>query len=367
MPILMESKPRSKTLRVAFISTTVSGVCYYRMCSFAWAMRKWPRTETVVWPFSYDTTIQNPWQVDILQMPEIRQNIDMLCERADVVVWQALDFQHSFEFWQEMRARHQKPFLMEIDDYVADVPIGNEAYEQYKPGSTRFRVCMDQMRQSDGLIVSTPYLAEMYKGMNANIHVVSNSIDLSQWKDLERKRGDRIRIGWIGGGTHGPDLEMISPAIQKVLEKYQDVWFYCIHGVPQVYKEMKKVYWTRKWAQINLYPKFMASYKFDIGIAPLLDNNFNRGKSNLRWLEYSALKIPTVASPLPDFDRVISHGQNGYLANSEDEWVMMLSKLIEDKNHRRSVGQSAHETIKRDFNVSKTAKEYLWLLREVVQ
>lgn len=364
----MESPKKSKTLRVAFISTTVSGVAYYRLCSFAWGMRKWPRTETVVWPFSFDTTIQNPWQVDMISMPEVRQQINMLCERADVVVWQALDFQHSLEFWQEMRARHQKPFFMEIDDYVADVPIGNEAYDQYRPGSARFHVCMEQMRQSDGVIVSTPYLAEMYKAENDHIYVVPNSIDFNEWDGLERKRGgNRIRIGWIGGGTHGPDLEMVAPIIKEILQKHKDVWFYCIHGVPQVYKEMKKVYWTRKWATINLYPKFMASYKFDIGIAPLIDNNFNRGKSNLRWLEYSALKTPTVASPLPDFTRVIKNNRNGCIANSDNEWFRHLDNLIEDEALRRDIGDNAYKTIRKDFNVAKSSKEYLWLLREVAQ
>lgn len=367
MPILMESPRKSKTMRVAFISTTVSGVAYYRLCSFAWGMRKFPRTETVVWPFSYSTTIQNPWQADMLTMPEVRQQINMLCERADVVVWQALDFPHSLEFWQEMRARHQKPFLMEIDDYVADVPIGNEAHDQYRPGSTRFQVCMEQMRQSDGVIVSTPYLAEMYKGQNDNIYVMPNSIDFSEWDNLERKKGNRIRIGWIGGGTHGPDLESVAPVIEEILKKYEDVWFYCIHGVPQVFKEMQKVYWTRKWATINLYPKFMASYKFDIGIAPLIDNNFNRGKSNLRWLEYSALKIPTVASPLPDFTRVIENNKNGCIANTDEEWFRHLDNLIVDEKLRRDIGNSAYKTIRKEFNTAKNSQKYLWLLREITQ
>ena len=363
------SKPsqRSKTLRVAFITTTVSGVAYYRMCSFAWAMRKWPKVETVVWPYSSETTVQNPWQVDMIDRPEVLQTINMFCEKADVIVWQALDFPHSLEFWMDMKERHQKPFLMEIDDYIADVPIGNEAHEQYGPGSTRFKVCMEQMRLSDGLIVSTPYLAEMYKGINEKIYVVPNSIDFKVWDGLSRKRSPRIRIGWIGGGTHGPDLEMIAPSIRNVLDKYKDVWFYCIHGVPQIYKDMPKVYWTRSWAKINLYPRFMASYKFDIGIAPLIDNNFNRGKSNLRWLEYSALKIPCVASPLPDFKRVIKHEKNGYLAESEKDWVGYLSQLIENESKRKAVGDSAYDTIKKDFNVSKNARHYMQLLKEVAQ
>lgn len=357
------SPRRSKTFRVAFICTTVSGVAKYRMGNFAWTMRKWPKVETVLWPYSSNVTIQNPWQVDMLSRPEVMQTIDDLCDKADIVVWQTLDFPHSFDLWQSMKVRHQKPFLLELDDYISDIPADHEAYEHYK--GTRHKIIMAQMTHSDGLIVSTPYLAQQYKGKNEHIFVVPNSIDFKEWTGLERGRHDRLRIGWIGGGTHGKDLEMVAPALEKVLEKYwdKDVWFYCIHGCPALYKTWPRVYHTTKWAKINLYPRFMSSFKFDIGIAPLEDNNFNRAKSNLRWLEYSALKIPTVASPLPDFSRVIDSGNNGFIARDEKDWIDALSLLIESEGTRREMGMKAHKTIKTDFNVIKTSRDYLHILK----
>jgi glycosyltransferase involved in cell wall biosynthesis len=374
MNTLQESKissPRkSKTLRVAFICTTVSGVAKYRMGNFSWEMRKWPNVETVLWPYSSAVTIQNPWQVDMLTDPEViwgKGHLDYLCAIADVVVWQALDFEHSLDVFMGMKQRHQKPFLMEIDDYIADIPTNSEAYQQYKAGSTRFQVAMSQMRMSDGLIVSTPYLAEQYKEFcNKPIHVVPNSIDFNEWKGITPKKHDRIRIGWIGGGTHGPDLEMVAPVLEEVLNKYEDVWFYCIHGCPEIYKSWPKVYHTLKWAPINRYPRHLAAYGFDIGIAPLVDNNFNRGKSNLRWLEYSALKIPTVASALPDFTRAISSGHDGFIANDLDDWRKYLELLIESADARKGIGTNAYNTIKRKFNARKTSNEYLRILKEYV-
>jgi len=338
----------------------------YRMGNFAWQMRKFPNVETVLWPYAHNITVQNPWQVDIVERPDIFRHIDYLCDQADVVVWQFLDFPHSFDIWQEMKARHQKPFLMEIDDYFMDVPEGNEAMEQYSAGTPRSMVAMSQLRQSDAVIVSTPYLAEMYKNYNDRIYVVPNSIDFSEWRDLEIGKHDRIRIGWIGGGTHGKDLEMIHPAIEKILADHPEVWFYCIHGCPNIYKNMAQVYWTKKWATINLYPKFMASFKFDIGIAPLEDNNFNRGKSNLRWLEYSALRLPTVASPLPDFARSIEPGKNGFLASDTDSWVAYLEELIASKGLRREMGRAAYQSIRENFNVTKTANQYRHILQEFI-
>lgn len=357
------SPRRSKTLRFAFICTTVSGVAKYRMGNFAWAMRKFPNVETVLWPYSVNTTMQNPWQVDMLSRPDVMQTIDHLCDTADVVVWQTLDFPHSFDLWQSMKLRHQKPFLLEIDDYISDIPPDHEAYEHYK--GTRHKIIMAQMAHSDGLIVSTPYLAQQYKGKNEKIFVVPNSIDFKEWKELENSRHDRIRIGWIGGGTHGKDLEMVAPALEEVISKYddKDVWFYCIHGCPEIYKKWPRVYHTLKWANINLYPKFMNSFKFDIGIAPLEDNNFNRAKSNLRWLEYSALKIPAIVSPLPDFTRIIDAGETGFIAHSTKDWVDYLSLLIEAEGLRRDIGKKAHHKVRTDFNAAKSSKVYLQILK----
>lgn len=370
MPTLLESptvsKRKSKTFRAVFINTTVSGVAYYRMASLAWAMRSWPNVETVVWPYSKNTTIQNPWQVDMIDEPFVRQRLDYLCEKADVVVWQMLDFDHSFDFWMDMRARHQKPFLMEIDDYINDVPVENAGYEQMQPGSRRCRIAMEQMRQSDALIVSTPYLAEQYKGRNEHIYVIPNSMDLKAWDAAsQRKTAGRLRIGWIGGGTHNADLEMVKPALEEIVSKNENVWFYCIHGAPKSFEGIPRFYWTRKWSKINLYPRFMASFKFDIGIAPLVDNNFNRGKSNLRWLEYSALKVPCVASPLPDFVRSITEGKTGFLANDLEAWKTSLQSLIDSEDLRINVGKQAYQEVKERFNVRKTSTQYMRLLKGI--
>lgn len=363
---LQTAPPASKTLRAAFITTTVSGVAYYRMASLAWKMRTWPRVETVVWPYSKNTTIENPWQKDLIDSAEVRRIIDSLCARADVVIWQMLDFQHSLDFWMDMRNRHQKPFLMEIDDYVSDIPVENAGFQQLRPGGMRHRVMMEQMRMSDALIVSTPYLASQYEGMNENIHVIPNSIDFEEWDNAyeSQKKGPRTRIGWIGGGSHNADLEMVRPVIEELCK--DDVWFYCIHGVPESFKGMRNVYWTHKWSKINLYPKFLASFKFDIGIAPLVDNNFNRGKSNLRWLEYSALKIPTVASPLPDFERAIEQGKTGFLASDLDSWAKHLKDLIASDSLRKEIGRNAYQSIKQNFNVRKTSTNYMRLLKGIV-
>lgn len=369
----------SKPLKVGFIPTFVSGVAYYRMAQFGWEMRKRRNVSTVTAPFSFDHLESNPWQDDMVNNPNVVKYIESICDWSDVLVWQLLQFEHSLGLFQDLKVKYQKPFLMEVDDYFTDIPAENAAYEAYKPSSVNYKCCLQGIRQADGLICSTPYLAELYKNENANISVVPNSIDFKGlrgrpkvvgWDTVRIKKHDRIRLGWIGGGTHSADLEMIAPALKEILLEYPNVWLYVIHGVPQIFKDWAKqglnVYWTHKWAKINLYPRHLAAYCFDVGLAPLVDNNFNRAKSNLRWLEYSAMKVPTVASPLPDFTRVINHGVDGFIARDSDDWKRYLRILIENASIREGVGKKAYDRVKNEFNARKTARDYLNLLRGIV-
>lgn len=369
----------ARPIRVAFIPTTVSGVAYYRLCAFAWEMRKRRNVFTAVAPFSFSHLECNPWQNDMLTNRSVAEQIEGLVRWADIIVWQPLMFDFSLQLFEDLRSKYQKPFLVEVDDYLQDIPYENAAHDSLSSFSKNYQCAISSIRQADGLIVSTPYLAKQYDHENSNIYVMPNSLDFKGlrgrpkvvgWDSVHVRRHARLRIGWIGGGSHTPDLEMVAPALSDILEEFPNVWLYVVHGCPQIFKDWAKqgrnVYWTHKWIPINLYPRALASYCFDIGIAPLVDNNFNRGKSNLRWLEYSGLKIPTVASPQPDFTRAIEHGKDGFIANDLDDWKKYLRLLIEQPSVREEVGRNAYLKVKRDFNVRKTSQNYLNLLRSLV-
>ena len=98
-----------------------------------------------------------------------------------------------------------------------------------------------------------------------------------------------------------------------------------------------------------------------------LANGFISHNSNLRWLEYSALKIPTIASKVEPFKRSITDGINGILVDYDsDEWIQAISELIEDKAKREDMGQTAYKTVKKDYNTEKIAGDYLNLLKDFV-
>lgn len=360
------------------IPTANAGVNYYRMATFAWQMRKFKNVEVALFAFQFGMNDPHPWQRDITEYPNVRRQIASLCEIADVVIWQPVFYQHTLDFFIEMRSRFEKPMLVETDDNFVDVPTWNEAHRSFSPGSPIRRIATDHMRMADGVVVSTPYLADLYRSFNANTMVVENAIDFKEWDPVSPvRKHTRTRIGWIGGRTHTRELLMVAPAIKEVLAENPEAWFYVINSglkhyakakqEPYIFDDCDRVFYTDRNVSINLYPRFMSSFGFDIGIAPLEDCNFNRGKSNLRWLEYSALRVPTVATDISHFSQTVIDGQDGLLVKNNDlaQWKQYLTMLVRSQKLRQSVGGAAYKRVKADFNVRKTAGHYLRLLRDI--
>jgi len=102
--------------------------------------------------------------------------------------------------------------------------------------------------------------------------------------------------------------------------------------------------------------------EFDIGVMPLPDDEWARGKCGLKGLQYMALEIPTVMSPVGVNTEIIEDGRNGFLAAREDEWVEKLANLIESAGLRRELGQAARRTVEERYSVHSQRDRYVALL-----
>lgn len=381
------------------IPASTDGVNYYRLAAWAFEMRKYKNTIVDLLWFKYeiDPSRPHPWQEDIRSDEPSQQyagltigqqiyaEIDHACELADVVVWHPMYYDHTLDFFLEMQHKHQKPFVVEVDDNYVDVPPWNEAYRSFRSGSSYRRVALDCMRNADALTVTTRHLGETYRQFNDNIYVIPNSLDFKGdknfvgWDTVSPRKHKGTRIGWIGGRSHFNDLLMVAPALKEVLTKNKDTKLVMVNsafkqscdamGKPYPFTGMANVLEADRSVAINRYAEFAASFGFDIGIAPLVDCNFNRSKSNLRWLEYSALNIPTVASDVFHFRESIDPGITGILIqnNDLDKWVDALDLLITDKKVREDMGRMAYKKVKTSFNVARNAPDYVRLLKRIAE
>lgn len=357
---------RSKIFKVFFNHTTNSGVGYYRMINFAKFMRRQKNVEVAYSKYDPNQKTIVDWEqkIDTDSQDQICKDIHMLMENSDISVWQMVHHGLSLDMFYQSREKwnNKKPLLMEIDDYIHAINPESAGYSAYHNNSELEYLAELQMKNANHLIVSTQWLADKYKDFCPCVTVIPNAIDFEIWGQLKdyRKPG-RVRIGWAGGQPHEKDLRVLKFVIPIILDKYKHVDFMFLGHLPFDIKTERRVRHVMKWYSIYDYPKELAKLGFDIGVAPLRDNQFNRAKSNLRFLEYSALGIPTVASPVEPFKKDFV----GLNATEVTEWVEKLSLLIEQEDYRLKLGRSAYNYVKENFNAEKVALKYLDVLKEI--
>jgi len=313
----------------------------------------------------------SPWQYEIadpVNQPMLFGKLYNLGAYADVIIFGRCETQWALNTVYAMRDQFPgKPILAEIDDDITDVAAYNPAADQLKPGSPIAGYALAQFKNSDGLIVSTPYLAEVYSEYCKNIYVIPNSVDVQKWDSVPRKKKPGLRIGWIGAGSHSEDLRLLEKVIPEVLSTNRGAKFVFVSSqIPDFIKVLNGVEVIERWAPILKYPEHLAKQDFDIGLAPLVDNKFNRAKSNLRWLEYSALGIPCVASKVGHFKETVNHGVDGYLAEDAKEFAFYINLLAFDAKARRKMGTLAHARIAKDFNSDINIDLYVDAIEDVL-
>lgn len=386
-----------KKLNVLFVCTETGGVNFFRAKQPHDALKAlYKRDDYAIVYYDPNEIVRMGWEYSLYtdKSFETRSDLAQAVGWADVVIWMGLHSPDSLWFFKWCRLRY--PYIkhiMEIDDYLLSSSRSNPvAGEVYRHGGDLAKIGLEQMKISDGLVVSTPYLAELYKAYAKRIFVVENAIDLKLWK-RRGKEGKTLNIGWVGGGSHDDDLAVAKDAVFAILEKYEHVRFTIGHGAPEFFKhkpdcayihdicnprynKMKRcdkcggidgISWTHEFKTIDKYPKWVNGFKFDVGLAPLADLNFTRGKSNLRWLEYSAMGIPTIASPLNHFAESIKDGETGLIVkdNSTGGWIEAMERLILDKPLRQRIGNNARTEVKKNWNPLVMAKKYRLAIEEI--
>lgn len=224
-------------------------------------------------------------------------------------------------------------------------------------------------KRADLITTTTDLLAERLRQFNPNVAVAPNLIDLAEYPRLDLNRRG-VRIGWQGGSSHYEDLWVMLEPLQRVLEKYPHATFVYLGDLrlaglfkclPSAQVEL------HGWVNHAAYSYKLATLALDIGLCPLADNAFNRNKSAIKWMEYSAGGAATVASAMPPYAPVITDGETGLLVPG-DGWFMALETLVLNADLRRRLAGNAYDVVAAQHNadaqVGFWASVYDRLLRQ---
>jgi glycosyltransferase involved in cell wall biosynthesis len=218
-------------------------------------------------------------------------------------------------------------------------------------------------RKADMVTTTTEELAEEFRKINPNTVVLPNLISPQWFPPIPEMNKKEVRIVWQGAAGHYEDLFFIHPVIMRILEKHDNVKF-VFFGDYRFKKLFDKCDQSKiefhNWVSLDAYPYKLSLLNGDIGLCPLVDNEFNRSKSAIKWMEYSMVGMATIAANIPPYSKVISNGNTGILCNeNEQEWEDALDKLIKDKAHRWAISCQAKDDVLANHNLEK--KLHLWL------
>ena len=245
-------------------------------------------------------------------------------------------------------AKHfKRKVILDLDDDYFHIRKDTPAYKDYESSKDGKYVTTAFLELADGIIVSTDPLKKLYEKYNKNIHVLPNCNDVKEWPERKQWDDGKIRIGFAGGVEHNNDLDLLCEPIGKILNKYENVTFEVIGAVGaekardmgarmlkfanhKILDRFRITGGTQAWLG---YPELLAAQGWDIGLAPLVDDEFNRSKSHIKWMEYSSVGAATIASPVYPFKEpingvnVIEHGVTGLFASTADEWFQMFGNV----------------------------------------
>ncbi len=278
----------------------------------------------------------------------------------DAVLVQREAHMLGWPFVEMLIAMRGVPMLFDFDDaiWLPNVSEGNRALAFLKsPDKTGRIIARCQL-----IIAGNDYLADYARRFNRNVAVIPTTIDTDEYQPGMPHADDQpVVIGWSGSITTIQHFELALPALRQIRARYGErVRFEVVGDGNFSVPELGIV--GKPWRKDTELDDLRA---FDIGIMPLPDEAWARGKCGLKGLQYMALSIATVMSPVGVNSTIIQSGENGCLAEGEAQWVEVLSRLVDDAALRRRLGSAGRDTVLRHYSVLANGEKYLAALRRV--
>lgn len=249
------------------------------------------------------------------------------------------------------------PVIYDFDDAIW---MTDQSHERKWVSWIRWRqktafICRIAYRVSCG----NEYLASYARRHNPRVVVNPTTIDTQYHQRQLRSSGEGLTIGWTGSHSTLKYLDQVVPAIRSLEREFTNLRFLVIADrSPDLgLASMKFVRWTEEQEIEELS-------RVDVGIMPLPDDEWSKGKCGFKALQYMALGIPAVVSPVGVNTTIVQDGVNGFWSRTTNDWVATISKLLRDADLRERIGQAGQTTVRDHYSVSSNSSNFLSLFPE---
>ncbi len=280
---------------------------------------------------------------------------DLLAVRTyDVVVVEKELLPYIPAVFERLLGRLETPYIVDYDDAI---------FHNYdRSGNTLVQKLLGTkidvvMREADAVVAGNKYLASRARKAGASrVEIVPTVIDLAKYPHVPPSEDGPFTIGWIGSPSTVQYVEGISSALRVVCDQRDARVVLVGSGAVELPGVPLEV---REWSE-ETEVEYIA--EFDVGIMPLVDTPWERGKCGFKLIQYMACGKPLVASPVGMNTEIVDNGENGYVASDHDEWVDTLIHLSDDTETAQRMGSRGRELIADRYCLEVTSEEWIQIL-----
>lgn len=295
-----------------------------------------------------------PWKLLSLAWSTLNRLLDIRrAGEVDVIFVHREAFPFGGPFIEEALARSGTPLVFDFDDaiYLHNSGENSPLLRLLKRPEKTARI----IQLSTAVIAGNENLKAYASRYNRNITVIPTPVDTDHFRPRPAPpSSDRVVIGWIGSNTTAPYLQMVEPALEELERRYPHVELRIVGGSYRP-AGLSRVS-LQRW---RLATELRDLHSFDIGIMPMPDTDWTRGKCGFKTLLYMSVGLPSVCSPVGVTTDIIQDGANGFLATSTEEWVEKLSRLIEDAALRHEIGMAGRRSVEEKYSLHAQAPRLL--------
>jgi len=246
-------------------------------------------------------------------------------------------------------ARVNAALVFDLDDALYTLPSRR----------TRLRAVLESAVE---VVAGSEEIARHVRAVSGAVTVVPTAVDPALYTPATGSSDGRpVRVGWIGTAGNLPFLELVRPALRELVRRGRSLDVRVISSSFPDWPELPvtPVPWQLDGAAAALA-------ELDVGLAPLPDTPWTRGKCGLKVIEYMATGLPVVASPTGALSEIVLHGETGFLAASERDWVEHIDRLVADPELRRRLGMAGRRRVEGGYSIDTALPALVGVLERAI-
>jgi glycosyltransferase involved in cell wall biosynthesis len=252
--------------------------------------------------------------------------------------------------------RHARKIIYDFDDAIMVSP--------HKPDSrhsSHFRLFARTAALADGIIAGNSYLADQAKPFCKNVHILPTGLDTEKYDMTKPPADGKIRLVWIGSKATLGYLNELTPVLEQIGKEYPNV---VLRIICDTFFDLKQMPVEQKHWSLDTEAMDLAAC--DIGLCPLPDDHYTRGKCGFKILQYFAAGLPAIASPVGFNKELVIPEKTGFLASSQEQWVSAIKRLIENESLRQSLGRQAKQFV-HNYDTAVIGEQFCALTKQALQ